>query len=101
MSFTAINTLTFAEVAPEQRSGATALQGTAQQVAFSLGVAAAAVALNLSLALRGGHMLGVGDFRFAFTAMSVLALASAVWFVRLHPAAGAEVSGHTPRMGAG
>ena len=36
MSFTAINTLTFAEVAPEQRSGATALQGTSQQVAFSL-----------------------------------------------------------------
>ena len=97
MSFTAINTLTFAEVAPEQRSGATALQGTSQQVAFSLGVAIAAVALNSSLALRGGHVLGVADFRFAFIAMAVLALVSAAWFARLHPAAGAEVSGHKPR----
>jgi EmrB/QacA subfamily drug resistance transporter len=94
MNFTAMNTLAFAEVAPEGRGGATALWGMTQQVAFSLGVAAAALALNLSLSLRGGQALAAADFRFAFAAMAALALVSALWFAQLHPDVAAEVSGH-------
>jgi EmrB/QacA subfamily drug resistance transporter len=94
MNFTANNTLAFADVAPEQRSGATALWGVAQQVSFSLGVATAAVLLNLSLIVRGAPMLALIDFRYAFVAMATCALISALWFATLDPAVGGEVSGH-------
>ena len=94
MNFTAANTLAFADVPPERRAGATALWGVAQQVAFSLGVAVAAVLLNLGLALRGGPRLALVDFRFAFGVLSTVALGSALWFLSLPAGAGAEVSGH-------
>jgi EmrB/QacA subfamily drug resistance transporter len=97
MNFTANNTLAFADVPPERRSGATALWGVAQQVSFSLGVAAAAVLLNLSLTVRGAPTLALVDFRFAFAAMAAVALAAAVWFWTLHPEVGREVSGHRPK----
>jgi MFS family permease len=101
MSFTACNTLAFAEVPPERRAGATALWGVAQQVAFSLGVACAAVLLNLSLSVRGAPRLALGDFRFAFAAMAAAALGAALWFLTLPADVGAEVSGHRRRAPVG
>ncbi len=97
MTFSAANTLAFADVSPAQRGGATALWGVAQQVSFSLGVATAAVLLNVSLIVRRAPMLALVDFRAAFAAMAALALVSALWFARLHPEVGGEVSGHRPR----
>jgi EmrB/QacA subfamily drug resistance transporter len=97
MNFTACNTLAFADMPPERRSGATVLWGVAQQIAFSFGVATAAVFLNLSLALRGAPMLALIDFRLAFVAMAALAAASALWFSSLGPDVGREVSGHRPK----
>ena len=97
MNFTATNTLAFADVPPERRSGATVLWGVAQQICFSLGVASAAVLLNTSLIARGAPMLALIDFRVAFAAMAAVALASALWFTALAPDVGREVSGHRPR----
>ena len=97
MNFTACNTLAFADVPPERRSGATALWGVAQQLCVSLGVAAAAVLLNLSLIVRRAPVLAVTDFRLAFAGMAGLALLSALWFASLRPGVGGEVSGHRPR----
>jgi MFS family permease len=97
MNFTAANTLAFADVPPEQRSGATALWGVAQQICFSLGVATAAVLLNFSLILRHAPVLGLIDFRLAFAAMAGVGMVSALWFTTLGPDVGAEVSGHRPK----
>lgn len=91
MTFTAINTLMFAEVAPAERAGATALSAMLQQVSFSLGVALAALALNLSLALFKGHALALWDFRVAFMAMAALSVVAALGFLRLGADAGDEV----------
>jgi hypothetical protein len=66
----------------------------AQQVAFSLGVACAAVLLNLSVSLRGAPRLALADFRFAFAVMAAVALVSGLWFLTLPADVGAEVSGH-------
>jgi EmrB/QacA subfamily drug resistance transporter len=93
MTFTATNTLTFADVPPQERAGATALSPMLQQLSFSLGVALAALALNLSLAASGAAALSLFDFRLAFAAMAVVALVAAVGFLRLEPAAGDEVRG--------
>lgn len=97
VNFTSTNTLALADAAPERRKGATALWAVVQQLALSIGVAVAAVALNLSLVLHGTQALALADFRFAFLAMAAVALVGALWFARLPPDAGAEVSGHRPR----
>ncbi|HTK35237.1 MAG TPA: MFS transporter [Caulobacteraceae bacterium] len=97
MNFTANNTLAFADLPPERRSGATALAGAAQQVCFSLGVATAAVLLNLSLTVRNAPALALIDFRYAFAAMALASLAATVGYWSLDPAVGREVSGHRPK----
>jgi EmrB/QacA subfamily drug resistance transporter len=97
MTFTAINTLTFADVAPEEKAGATALSAMLNQLSFSLGVAVAALALNLSLAVFREPSLSLWDFRVAFLAMAAVAAVAAAGFLRLHPDAGAEVSGRGAR----
>ena len=93
MNFTATNTLTFADVEPDQRSDATALSGTLQQVAFSLGIAAAALVLNASLGLRGANALSLIDFRIAFgLAACVLAASAFGYGLSLPASAGAALT---------
>ena len=99
MQFTALSTFAFADIAPAERSAATALSGMTQQLGFALGVALAAALLQLIQQLRGAPMVGLIDFRIAFMAAGVLALFAVGWFIRLPRDAGAEVSGHTPRGG--
>lgn len=95
MTFTATNTLTFADVADHEKAGATALSAMLTQLSASLGVGIAALALNLSLALFRRPGLGLIDFRFAFLVVAAIAAAAAAGFLRLDPAAGSEVSGRT------
>jgi hypothetical protein len=64
-----------------------------QQLAVAFGVAVAGGALELSSNMNGGE-LGLVDFHFAWFVVSGVSLLSALWFVRLPPDAGADVSGH-------
>jgi EmrB/QacA subfamily drug resistance transporter len=96
MQFTALNTLTFADVTAEQRVSSSTLSSMMQQMGAALGVAAAALFLRLSQSWRGGEALSGGDFRFAFIACAVCALAGAALTLRLAPDAGDEVSGRRP-----
>lgn len=97
MQFTALNTLTFADIPAEQRAASSTLSAMVQQVAMALGVAVAALFLQLSQAARGGLELSAGDFRFAFIACGVCALIGAALMLRMARDAGHEVSGHRPR----
>ena len=101
MQFTALSTFAFADIAPPERSAATALSGMMQQVGFALGVALAAALLQLIQQLRGAPMVGLINFRIAFLVAGLLAFLATPWFIRLAPDAGSEVSGHTPRGAAG
>jgi EmrB/QacA subfamily drug resistance transporter len=95
MQFTALASLTFADIEPHQRGSSSTLSSMLQQVAAGLGVALGAILLNLSQSLRGGGgHLALADFRFAFVVIGLAALAGSVLFLRLRPDAGAEVSGH-------
>lgn len=98
MQFTALNTLTFAETTQEQRAAASTLSSMLQQVAMALGVASAAILLSLSQANHGGARVEMEDFRFAFIVCGAFALVGSLLMLRLKPDAGAEVSGHTPRV---
>ncbi|HYL57375.1 MAG TPA: DHA2 family efflux MFS transporter permease subunit, partial [Candidatus Acidoferrales bacterium] len=53
LQFTALGTLAYADLAPTQMSGASSLASMAQQLFLSLGVAAAALLLHVSMGMRG------------------------------------------------
>jgi len=94
MQFTCINTMGFADVAPEQMSQATSLSGTAQQLSLSVGVGVAVQILNTSQWLRHADHLAPIDFSVTFWMVGLIA-ASAGWiFARLAADAGSSVSGH-------
>ena len=99
MQFTALNTLGFADVAPEHMSGATTLFSVFQQMNAGIGIAFGAVALRMA-ALLSGHSpetLTPFDFRIAFALVALLALAALIDVRRLPGDVGAEVSGHRGR----
>jgi EmrB/QacA subfamily drug resistance transporter len=93
MQLTCLNTLAFADVEPAHRSAATTLSGVSQQVSSVLGIAVAAVLLNLASLWRGAGEPGLPDFLPAFLAVGLLAVGSGLAFLRLPESAGAEVSG--------
>ncbi len=88
LQFTAVNTLTYADLGPEDMSRASSFAATAQQLGISLGVACAAVTLNLSMAVRGGTTLTLTDIIWGFTVIGLITAASALSFARLPAGAG-------------
>jgi EmrB/QacA subfamily drug resistance transporter len=94
LQFTALNTLAFADVPSARLSAATSFFGTAQQLSPALGVVLATTALETSATLAGRHAVGVLDFATAFLVAAGVVAASAPFFARLSPDAGAAVSGH-------
>ncbi|PAS97965.1 MAG: MFS transporter [Candidatus Dactylopiibacterium carminicum] len=96
MEFTALGSFAFADVDARDRSSASTLTSMFQQLAMLLGVALAALLLHVTPALRGHAQPDLTDFRIAFLLSGLLALVAACQFLRLPPAAGAEVSGHRP-----
>lgn len=97
MQFTALATLTFADIEPKLRGSSSTLSSMLQQVSIGLGIALAAVLINVSQSFRGGERLALVDFRFAFVVVGLIALAASALFLRLDLGAGAEVSGHRSR----
>ena len=96
LQFTALNTVAYADIAPPMMSGASTLASMAQQLFLSLGVSVAALALHVSLRIRGAATLSATDFGAAFIVIGLLSLASTLFFLPLEHHAGAEVSGHQP-----
>lgn len=88
LQFTAVNTLTYADMSPERMSRASSFAAMAQQLGISLGVGVAAVTLNLSMASRGETTIAVSDIMIAFVVIGVLCSLSTLSFRRLAPTAG-------------
>jgi hypothetical protein len=93
MHFTTVSTLAFADIHAEHRAGASTLSAMSAQVAATLGVAFAALALAMFQQLRGAAALGLADFQHAQLAGAALMAVAAAWSLRLAPNAGHEVSG--------
>lgn len=93
MQFTCFSTLAFADVSPGQRSSASTIFNMFQQLALAFGVAAAALVLDLSRALRDAPDIGLPEFQMAFFAFGLIALVATALVLRLPCDAGAEVSG--------
>jgi EmrB/QacA subfamily drug resistance transporter len=96
LQFTSINTIAYADVETARVSRATALVSVAQQLAISAGVAFGALAVELTFHLRGHGTLAAADFHPAFLAVAAISALSALFFARLSPDAGAEMTNRTP-----
>jgi EmrB/QacA subfamily drug resistance transporter len=96
LQYTALNSMAFADIPAQRMSAASSFSSMVQQMSNGMGVAFAAMALNLVLVLRGGSPddMSLTDMRITFILMALVTLASTCWFARLAPDAGAEVSGH-------
>jgi EmrB/QacA subfamily drug resistance transporter len=94
IQFTSLNAIAYAEVSKRDMSYATSLAAVAQQLALSVGVAFGAFAVETAAAMRGAGEIAAEDFGPAFWAVAAVSSLSTFVFYRLHPDAGAEMSGH-------
>jgi EmrB/QacA subfamily drug resistance transporter len=97
LQFTCIGTLGYAEVPPAMMSRANTLATMAQQLFLSVGVGLAALILHVSERVRGDTAMATIDIIVAYLIIGSLGLLSVLYFVRLHPNVGADMSGHRPR----
>lgn len=91
LQFTAVNALTYADLDSAQMSRASSFAATAQQLGISLGVACAAMTLNLSMTLRGGAEADRIDVMWGFAVIALIVAASALSFRRLPARAGNQL----------
>jgi EmrB/QacA subfamily drug resistance transporter len=102
LQFTALNTLSFADVPKAQMSGASALSSTLFQLTMGVGVALGAIALRLAEWMHGHDSQTVtpADFSVAFLIVAAVGLLGVADLFSLHRDAGAVVSGHKGKTGA-
>lgn len=93
LQFSSLNAIAYADIPPERSSAATSLASVAQHVSISLGVAVAAVTLEISSALAGRTTLTAADFSFALLVVAALSALSVVRLMRLSPDAGRALAG--------
>jgi EmrB/QacA subfamily drug resistance transporter len=93
LQFTALNSLTYADIDQPQMSRAATTSAICQQVLQSLGVGLAATMLHFMQLARGESELTWQTVSPAFVAVGLVSLISLAWFVRLPRNAGDEMSG--------
>jgi EmrB/QacA subfamily drug resistance transporter len=91
--FTGTNAIGYADITDEEASQATAIVAVAQQLSIAFGVAVAGAILEISSHHSGGT-LTLFDFQIAFLAVGVLSALAGIFYFRLAPDAGSNVSGH-------
>jgi EmrB/QacA subfamily drug resistance transporter len=94
MQFTSLNSIAYADIANKDIARANGLYTVAQQLSLALGVALAAIILEVSQALRGGAELAQADFSTAFIVVALSGLLALPEFRKLPVDAGAALSGH-------
>jgi len=83
LQFTAVNTLTYVDLNQNAMSRASSFAAMAQQLGISLGVACAAITLNISMQLHGHSGVKQNDLFWGFIVMGLLTAVSFFSFRRL------------------
>jgi EmrB/QacA subfamily drug resistance transporter len=96
LQFTSANSLAFADLDQKQMSQATSITSVAQQLALSLGVAVAALALDATRYARGDMNIVAADFAPAFLFVGFVSMCSVLFFLRLSNDAGSALT--TPKQ---
>jgi EmrB/QacA subfamily drug resistance transporter len=93
LEFTALNALSYADVDAPRMSRATSFASVSQQMSGAVGVAVAAICVELIQLGFGDSALKARDLSLAFVLVAIVSSASALIFAALKPDAGAAVSG--------
>lgn len=93
LQFTAFNTVAFADIRRHRMADATGFYSTAQQVSLTLGVVAAAGALEAAMGVAGHARPTAGDFSAAFFAVTAVAVLAVPVCLRLPADAGDAMAG--------
>jgi EmrB/QacA subfamily drug resistance transporter len=91
--FTAYNTIAYDEIGKERMSAATSFYSTFQQLMLSLGICIGALALHVSMAVRGAARPDFPDFSTAFWTVTAISLGATFVNLRFDRNAGAELTG--------
>jgi EmrB/QacA subfamily drug resistance transporter len=97
LQFTALNAITFADIAPQTMSQAASVSSMAQRLSQSVGIAGGAYMLQLSSIAQGHATIVAADFWPAFVGIGLISVVAPLLHRRLPPEAGIEVSGHGGR----
>jgi EmrB/QacA subfamily drug resistance transporter len=92
LQYTALSSLGYADLAGPTISPGSSLASVMQQLSQSFGIAISATLLALFAGASGAPRQG--DFASVFLVMVVFPLAALLWFARLAPGDGAQMSGH-------
>jgi len=94
LQFTALNAISFADIAPQNMSQAASVSSMAQRLSQSVGIAAGAYFLQLSSVAQNHATIVTADFWPAFLGIGLISVVAPLLHFRLPPEAGIEVSGH-------
>lgn len=94
LQFTALQAITYSDIAPESMSQAASTASMAQRLAQSIGIAAGAYMLQLSSDWQGHDTIVTADFWPVFIGLALIAVIAALLHLRLPRDAGIAVSGH-------
>jgi EmrB/QacA subfamily drug resistance transporter len=98
LQYTALQSLTYADVPAASMSTATSLASMVQQFANGFGVAIAALLLHATLALSGDAGVSADAVLVACVGVTLIGFLCVPLFLPMARDAGAEVSGHQPTM---
>jgi EmrB/QacA subfamily drug resistance transporter len=96
LEFTSLNTIAYADVDHRFISRATSLIAVGQQLSISVGVAVGALAVDVTLGLRGHDTITAADFQPAWLTIAAISALSCLVFWRMPSDAGAALSRHGP-----
>jgi EmrB/QacA subfamily drug resistance transporter len=96
LEFTALNAISYADIDPPRMSRATSFASVSQQMSGALGVAVAAICIQVIQVGLGDESLAARDLSIAFVLVAIVSSLSAVIFFGLRPDAGAALAGKAP-----
>jgi hypothetical protein len=93
LQFTALNAMSYSDIAHADMGKATGLYTVVQQFSLSMGVALAAFIMEITQYVRGDAAITARDFSIAFFAVAAVSMISVRQFRALSLGAGSSVSG--------
>ena len=99
LEFTALNAISYADIDPPSMSRATSFASVSQQTSGAVGVAVAAICIQLVEFGLGDPALAARDLSVALVLVAAISSLSVFVFARLPREAGAELSGRAPPAG--
>ena len=93
LEFTALNAISYADIDPPRMSRATSFASVSQQMSGAVGIAVAAICVQIIQVGFGDSELMARDLSLAFVLVAIVSSLSVLVFAQLKPEAGAAVSG--------